>query len=120
MKKILIIDDDPGIVKVIQYRLIKLGYEVLTAVDGKEGLQKAMDIKPDLVLLDYFMPSLNGDEVCKHIKAHEATKHIPVILMTADTQQIQEKQLCQMGADDKIIKPFESEEFFKKIRKYLG
>ena len=120
MKKILIIDDDPGIIKVVEFRLVKMGYEVLIAVNGKEGLQRTMEINPDLVLLDFTMPFLNGDEVCKRIKAGEATKHIPVILMTGSEPQIREKQLHEMGAQDFILKPFKFEELFEKIRKFIG
>jgi CheY-like chemotaxis protein len=120
MKKILIIDDDPGILKVIKFRLVKMGYEVLVAVNGKQGLEKAIEIKPDLVLLDFFMPVLNGDEVCKRIKAEQTTKHIPVILMTADALQIKEKHLQDMGADAKILKPFESQDLIAQVRKHIG
>jgi CheY-like chemotaxis protein len=120
MKRVLIIDDDPGIIKVVQFRLVKMGYEVLTAVDGKEGLQKVMEKKPDLVLVDFSMPFLKGDDVCKHIKAEKTTRHIPVILMTGSVPQIQEKQLYEMGFDDMIIKPFEPEKFLEKVRKHIG
>ena len=118
-KKILIIDDEPDIVKVVKFRLIKGGYEVLTAADGKEGLGFLRSIKPDLILLDFRMPFLNGDEVCKEIKKDESTKHIPVILMTASIQNALEEKVQTMGADDYILKPFDPEELIKKIEKLI-
>ena len=119
-KKILIIDDEPDIIKVVKFRLIKTGYEVMTAADGREGLELVRVLKPDLVLLDYRMPFLNGDEVCKEIKKDESIKHIPVILMTASTQDTLKENIQTMGADDYILKPFEPEELIKKIRKLIG
>src|ERR1035441_274657 len=109
-KKILIIDDEPDIVKVVKFRLVKLGYEVMTAVNGRDGLDSVRLIKPDLVLLDFRMPYLNGDEVCREIKKDESIKHIPVILMTASIQNALEEDVQKMGADDHILKPFEPEE----------
>ena len=119
-KKILIIDDEPDIIKVVKFRLIKTGYELMTAADGREGLELARVLKPDLVLLDYRMPFLNGDEVCKEIKKDESTKHIPVILMTASTQDTLKENIQTMGADDYILKPFEPEELIKKIKRLIG
>jgi len=119
MKKILITDDEPDIVKVIRFRLVKMGYEVVIAVNGREGLEMARTIKPDLVLLDFRMPFLNGDEVCKEIKKDQSTKHIPVILMTASIQNALEEDIKSMGADDYILKPFEPEELIQKIKKLI-
>lgn len=120
VKKILITDDEPDIVKVVKFRLIKMGYEVITASNGKEGLESVRLTKPDLVLLDFRMPFLNGDEVCKEIKKDESTRHIPVILMTASIQNALEEDIEKMGADDHILKPFDPEELIKKIRKLIG
>ena len=119
MKKILIIDDEPDIIKVVKFRLIKMGYEVMTATNGREGLESLRALKPDLVLLDYRMSFLSGDEVCKEIKKDESTRHIPVILMTASTQDTWEENIQTMGADDYILKPFEPEELIKKIKKLI-
>jgi len=119
VKKILIIDDEPDIIKIIKFRLVKMGYEVTTAADGKEGLESVRLTKPDLVLLDFRMPFLNGDEVCKEIKKDESTKHIPVMLMTASTQDALEENTIKMGVDDYILKPFDPEELINKIRKLI-
>jgi len=77
-------------------------------------------VKPDLVLLDFRMPLLNGEEVCKEIKKDGATRHIPVILMTVSVQNAMEENIQTMGADDYILKPFEPEELIGKIKKLIG
>jgi CheY-like chemotaxis protein len=82
-KKILIIDDEKGIIKVVTSRLIANGYEVISATDGVEGLEKAKKEKPDLVLLDIMMPVMSGYEVIEELKKDDATKSIPVIMVTA-------------------------------------
>jgi two-component system alkaline phosphatase synthesis response regulator PhoP len=120
VKKILITDDEPDIIKVVKFRLIKLGYEVSTATNGREGLESVRAVKPDLVLLDFRMPYLNGDEVCREIKKDESTRHIPVILMTATIENAMVGDIQSMGADDFILKPFEPEVLIEKIRKLIG
>lgn len=81
MKKILVIDDLPENVFILQDRLIQEGYEVITAYDGNEGLEKANEVLPDLILLDVMMPDISGFEVCKILTNNEKTKHIPIILL---------------------------------------
>lgn len=120
MKKILITDDEPDILKVVQFRLKKMGYEIIIATNGQEGLDRARELKPDLVLLDFSMPFLNGDEVCRAIKADPNIMHIPVILMTASTKKVQEEHFMKVGADESILKPFEPEELLQKIKKLIG
>ena len=120
MKKILIVDDEQDILKVVKFRLIKAGYDVITASNGQEGLDTARAIKPDLLLLDLSMPLLNGDEVCKRLKADPATKHIPIILMTASSKGVKDENIFMAGMDDRILKPFEPEDLFEKIKKLIG
>ena len=120
MKKILIVDDDPGILKVVEFRLKKMGYEVIVAVDGKEGLIRAKEMKPDLVVLDFRMPFLNGDEVCQQIREDETIKNIPIILMTASTQSTALENLQAMGVTDCVLKPFDPDDLLGKIKKCLN
>ena len=82
MKKILVIDDLPENVFMLQDRLLQEGYEVSTAYGGNDGLEKAYSTKPDLILLDVMMPDMNGFEVCKTLIHNDRTKHIPIILVT--------------------------------------
>jgi CheY-like chemotaxis protein len=120
-KKILVIDDEPDILKVTSIRLKKLGYNVLTAVNGKQGLDTIRREKPDLVLLDLVMPVMNGAEVCEQIKNDKVLKHIPIILFTASgSAAITDEKIKKFGADDYIIKPFEPEEFRGKVEKILA
>ncbi|MDD5196860.1 MAG: response regulator [Candidatus Omnitrophica bacterium] len=118
-KKILIVDDEPDLLRVVCFRLEKIGYQVISAVNGQEALELAEKESPDLMLLDVRLPLLGGPEVCSRIKKDERLKHIPVILFTASTQSITEKvQAC--GAQGYILKPFSSEELFKKIKEFIS
>ena len=120
MKKILIIEDEQDILKVVKYRLIKMGYEVIATVNGEEGLSLAKEIKPDLILTDLSLPVIDGDEICKQLKMDPTTKHIPIILMTASTRGVMEENIRIMGADDRILKPFEPEDLLGKVTKFIG
>lgn len=115
------VDDEPDILTVVSMRLKKLGYKVLTAVDGKQGLDTIRSEKPGLVLLDLVMPFMNGAEVCRHVKNDPALKHIPIILFTASgCAAMTDEKLKTLGADDYIIKPFEAEEFVGKVERILA
>ena len=118
-KKIMIVDDETDLLKVTCYRIEKSGYDVCSASDGKMALEVIAKECPDLVLLDIRLPELNGPEVCVWIKKDEKLKHIPVVLFTASTQNIEEKAAA-CGAEDYITKPFSSEELLEKIKKYTA
>jgi two-component system, OmpR family, alkaline phosphatase synthesis response regulator PhoP len=120
MARILIADDEPDILKVVNYRLTKAGYEVFMATNGKEALERIKEVKPDLILLDFSMPLMNGDEVCKQIKADPEMKHIPVVLMTASTEKVEYEYIKAIGFNDKIIKPFEADDLLGMVKKYIG
>lgn len=118
---ILVIDDEPDILKVTSIRLRKLGYNVLTAADGKQGLDTVRREIPDLVLLDLVMPFMNGAEVCEQIRSDHALKHIPIILFTASgSAAMTDEKVKKLGANEYIIKPFEAEEFADKVEKILA
>ena len=120
-KKILVVDDEPDILRVTSIRLKKLGYNVLTAVDGKQGLDTMRREKPDLVLLDLVMPSMDGAEVCEQLKNDKVLKHVPIILFTAGgSPAMTDEKVKQFGADDYIVKPFDPEEFRGKVEKILA
>lgn len=119
-KKILLVDDDPDILKVIALRVRKAGYEIITAEDGQKALDLMQTQKPDLVLLDLWLPIVDGDEVCKRIKADDRFKNIPVILLTATSPSKIVDKTKKLKADDCITKPFEPEELLKKVKKFIG
>ena len=113
MKKILILEDDIKIRRILQLELEHEGYEVVQAKDGIEGLEKFKNEYFDLILLDLMMPNLSGEEVCKKIRS---TSQIPIIVLTAKEQLLSKVSLLDMGADDYITKPFEIEELFARMR----
>ena len=119
MKKILVIDDFPDNVFLLQDRLEKEGYEVIKAYDGQMGMQKAEEENPDLILLDIMLPDISGFEVCKKLSTQESTKMIPIILLTALTEAENTRTGLQAGAFDYIKKPFNRTELLARINSAL-
>jgi two-component system cell cycle response regulator len=119
MKKILIIDDLPENVFILQDRLVQEGYEVITSHDGNDGIQKAYSTLPDLILLDVMMPDISGFEVCKILVNDEKTKHIPIILVTAKAGAEDTKEGLEAGAFDYIKKPFNRIELIARVKSAL-
>ena len=106
---VLVIDDSPTILKVVQLVLTKAGYTVLTATDGDEGILQAKEHRPDVILLDFVMPKMNGYQVCQTLHQDEDLTDIPVILMSAKGDQVGERFVKVMGIVDYITKPFSPE-----------
>ncbi len=121
-KKILIIDDEPAILLVSRRRLEANGYEIITAVNGKEGIEKAAACEPDLILLDVIMPGLDGYEVCRRLKSSGKTREIPVIIFTASSpQDDSDERAIEVGAEGYLTKPFESDDLLSIIgRSFSG
>lgn len=119
MKRILVIDDFPDNVFLLQDRLEREGYEVIKAYNGEMGIQKAIDEKPDLILLDVMMPDISGFDVCKKLSTTEETNLIPIILLTALTEVEDIKTGLQAGAFDYIKKPFNKTELIARISSAL-
>ena len=106
---ILVIDDSPTILKVVELVLTKAGYRVRTAPDGEDGIRKAMESRPDLILLDFVMPRLNGYQVCRALADSVDLRDVPVVLMSAKGDQVGERFVKVMGIVDYITKPFSPE-----------
>jgi two-component system cell cycle response regulator len=119
MKRILVIDDLPENVFMLQDRLENEGYEVLTAYDGKTGIEKARNDLPDLILLDVMMPDITGIEVCQILVNDEQTKNIPIILVTAKSGAEDTKEGLEAGAFDYIKKPFNKIELLARVKSAL-
>lgn len=117
-KKILVVDDEPDLLKVTLLRLKKTGYEVFGCADGQEALNLARQIIPDLIILDVYLPVINGDDVTKILKKDDELKHIPIILISATTKTLAERTM-ESGADAYLAKPFEPEELISLIKKVL-
>ena len=119
MHKILVIDDEPDVVWSLKKILEARGYQVITAGNGVDGLEKASRDNPDLILLDIMMPRKNGFKVLQELKADDATRDIPVIFLSVkgETTNLIEGQ--RLHATDYVIKPYRTEELLKYIKKYL-
>lgn len=113
---ILIIEDDPDIVELLQYNLEKEGYPVRTAKDGETGLHAARRYKPGMILLDLMMPGMDGLEVCRHLKRDPGTSGIPLMMITAKDEESDVVAGLELGADDYISKPFSPREVLARMR----
>jgi two-component system alkaline phosphatase synthesis response regulator PhoP len=119
-KKILVVDDEPNIVKTVESRLKASGYDVVAAYDGEECLDKVHQEKPDLIILDLMLPKLNGHEIHKKLKADNEYKDIPVVMLTASAELNDIKTGMETGADGYITKPFKAEVLLGIIQGLLG
>lgn len=119
-KRILVVDDDPLQLKLVDAVASKAGYEVLTAPDGKSGLDRARELHPDLIIMDIMMPEMDGYTALEAIRQAEGLKHIPVIMVTAVGFDMNRKMALEMGADDYITKPFGVKDLLERIEKLLN
>jgi DNA-binding response OmpR family regulator len=115
-RKVLIVDDDPGMREVLESILVPEEVLVYTAVDGKDAIQKTLALKPDLILLDVGMPKLNGLTFCKAIRAGRDTRDIPIIIITSFTAKGRMEECMEAGADDFLGKPFPMEDLLIRVR----
>ena len=113
---VLVADDDADIVRFVEVNLRLEGFQVLTARDGQEALTKALDLLPDVVLLDVLMPRIDGYTVCERLRADQRGAAIPVILLTANFISADEEVARQAGADDFVVKPFDPCELMARVR----
>ena len=118
--RILVVDDEIYIVHILDFSLGMEGYEVITALDGEQALEKARAERPDLIVLDIMMPKLDGYETCKMLKAEAGTKDIPVILLSAKGRNVDQKIGFEVGADDYITKPFSPRKLVERINAILS
>ena len=118
--KILVVDDEVYIVHILDFSLGMEGYEVVTALDGEEALSKAVEHRPDLVVLDIMMPKMDGYETCKRLKSQDQTKDIPVILLSAKGRNVDQKLGFEVGAEDYITKPFSPRKLVERINSILN
>ena len=118
-KKILIVDDEPDILKTVSFRLKKYGYDVITAEDGEKALIKATTEMPDLILLDLRLPGKDGFEVCDELKSDDRYKNIPIILLTASSG-LNESKIKTCKHDNFVLKPYQFDELISKIKILLS
>ena len=118
-QKILIVDDEPDALELVRTHLAKAGFTVALAEDGEKALAKARSLIPDLILLDLMLPEVDGLEVCKTLKRDEATKNIPIIMVTAKATEIDRILGLELGADDYVTKPFSPRELVLRVKAML-
>ncbi|MBI3864621.1 MAG: response regulator [Planctomycetia bacterium] len=116
---ILIIEDERALVEVLTYNLRKEGFEVVSATDGQDGLRRAQTNLPDLILLDLMLPVIEGLEVCRVLKTGARTRDIPLLILTARSEEVDEIVGFQMGADDYVTKPFKIKPLIQRIKALL-
>jgi two-component system phosphate regulon response regulator PhoB len=117
--KILIIEDDRAIVEMLEYNLQEAGYETVPALNGKDGVTLAGKESPDLVILDIMLPIIDGFEVCRILKNDQALAHIPIIILSAKSQETDKIVGLELGADDYVTKPFSPRELIARTRAIL-
>ncbi len=118
-EKILIVDDEKDIVKMLNYNLKKEGFRTVDAYDGEDALDQAASEHPDLILLDLMLPGIDGLEVCRRLKKESQTAAIPIIMLTAKTQETDKIVGLELGADDYVSKPFSPKELIARIKAVL-
>ena len=118
-KKILIVDDEVDLVETLRFPLEMEGFNVLVSYNGEDALSQARKEKPDLIILDLMLPKLDGYKVCRLLKFDERYKHIPILMLTAKTQEKDKLLGQETGADEYITKPFDIDELMKRVKSYL-
>jgi DNA-binding response OmpR family regulator len=117
LQRVLIIEDEPNLIIGLQKSCEYEGYDVVVATDGEEGIQKARDTKPDIILLDVMLPKMSGLDVCRHLRAQRSS--VPIIMLTARSQELDKVIGLEVGADDYVTKPFGLNELLARIRAHL-
>ncbi|HBG63371.1 MAG: DNA-binding response regulator [Omnitrophica WOR_2 bacterium GWF2_43_52] len=118
-EKILIIEDEPDIVKMLEYNFKKEGFRIISASNGQRALTRAEREHPDIIILDLMLPEIDGLEVCKSLKQSPGTAHIPIIMLTAKAQETDKIVGLELGADDYITKPFSIRELTARVKAVL-
>jgi two-component system phosphate regulon response regulator PhoB len=119
-QRILVVDDEPEAVELVEFNLKQAGYAVSTAADGAEALKKARTQTPDLIVLDVMLPEMDGFEICKVLRLDPATAKVPIIMLTAKAAEIDRVLGLELGADDYLTKPFSPRELLLRIKKILS
>ena len=119
MERILIVDDDPDIQRLVSYNLSQAGFETMTSGNGRKALDLAFKKPPDLIILDLMLPDVDGTEVCRTLRQNEATRRIPILMLSARSDEIDRVIGFEIGADDYVTKPFSPRELVLRVRSIL-
>jgi two-component system alkaline phosphatase synthesis response regulator PhoP len=118
--KVLVVDDEVNITQILEFSIGSEGFEVITAQNGEEAIERARRELPDLIILDIMMPKIDGYEACRILKANPLTKNIPVVLLTAKGRDIDRRLGYEVGATDYIVKPFSPNKLIERIHRLLS
>jgi CheY-like chemotaxis protein len=120
MKKVLLVDDSSTVLMMEKMVLKKSTYEIITASNGEEGVTRALEHRPDVILMDVIMPRMNGFEACRRLRQEEATKNTPIIMVTTRGEAVNVETGFESGCTDYITKPVDALELLSKLRDQLG
>jgi two-component system alkaline phosphatase synthesis response regulator PhoP len=118
--KVLVVDDEANITQILEFSIASEGFEVITAQNGEEAIERARREQPDLIILDIMMPKIDGYEACRILKANPLTRNIPVVLLTAKGRDIDRRLGYEVGATDYIVKPFSPNKLIERIQRLLS
>jgi two-component system alkaline phosphatase synthesis response regulator PhoP len=118
--KVLVVDDEVNITQILEFSIGAEGFDVITAQNGEEAIEKARREQPDLIILDIMMPKIDGYEACRILKANPLTRNIPVVLLTAKGRDIDRRLGMEVGATDYIVKPFSPNRLVERINQLLS
>lgn len=119
MPKVLVVDDEEDVVRLLTFRLEKEGFQAISCADGQTALRIAEEDKPDLIVLDIMMPLMDGMEVLRQIRSRRTTSRIPVIMLTAKTASVTVDEARQLWVSDYVMKPFDPEKLVARVKKAL-
>jgi two-component system phosphate regulon response regulator PhoB len=119
MKPVLVVEDEKDIVDLIEYHLKQSGFSVIKALDGPSGLELARKEKPSLIILDLMLPEMDGKDICRALKSNPSTQSIPILMLTAKTEEIDRLIGFELGADDYVTKPFSPRELVLRVKAIL-
>jgi len=117
--KILIVEDEQGVVDLLRARLEPEGFQVIAAYDGPEGLRAVTEARPDLVILDLILPGLDGVELCRRIRRQPETARLPILVLSGKTEEVDKVVMLELGADDYVTKPFRPKEVVARVKSLL-
>src|SRR5438093_9648754 len=119
MERVLIVDDDPDILRLVSYNLTQAGFDVATAPTGRKALEAVQKQPPDLIILDLMLPDVDGMEVCRTLRQRDNSRRIPIVMLTARSEEIDRVIGFELGADDYVMKPFSPRELVLRVKSIL-
>ncbi|CAG0991624.1 Phosphate regulon transcriptional regulatory protein PhoB [Myxococcaceae bacterium] len=117
--RILVVDDEPDLLELVRFNLTQAGFQVTTATSGREGLEQLKNAAPDLVVLDLMLPDVSGNDICRQIRSDPSLAELPILMLTAKSEEVDRVVGFELGADDYVAKPFSPRELTLRVRAVL-